>query len=96
MKLHRSVLLVIGGLAVVAAGLGGLAGARSGVSETQVIDAAAKLWAAETGGVLTSCVGVPGSGAVWIEVRCDDGAVSRTYLFDERGKRLAPSKEPRA
>ncbi len=96
MRLPRSVLLVVGGLVAVAAGLGGLAGARSGVIETQVIDDAAELWAAETSGALTSCVGVPGSGEVWIEVRCDDGAVSRTYLFDEWGKRLAPSKEPRS
>ena len=67
---------------------------NSGISETQVINAGASVWVAETGGALTDCVGLPGDAGVWIEVRCSDGAQDRTYLFDKRGTRLAPAQEP--
>ena len=95
MTLPRSVLLVIAGLVVVAAGLGVVAGSNSVVTETDVINAGAALYVNETGGVVTECVGVPGRGSVWIEVRCGDEADMRAYLFDEKGNRLTPPEEPR-
>ena len=95
MRVPRRVLVVIGTLAVVAAVLGLAAGQNGQVTETQVIDAGAALYAAETGGKRMDCVGLPGRGEVWIEVRCGDVGAIITYLFDERGRRLRPQEEPR-
>ena len=96
MRVPKTVFVVCAALALLAGGLGFIAGVKAGVTETEVISAGAALWNSETGGAVTACVGVPGGGEVWIEVRCTDAGDSRTYLFDERGRRLAPSKEPRA
>ncbi len=95
MSVPRRVLVVIGALVTVAAGLGFAAGRNAEVTETQVINAGAALYVAETGRARTECLGLPGSGAVWIEVRCGDGEAVNTYLFDERGRRLRPPEEPR-
>ena len=95
MILPRRVLIVIGTLAVVAAVLGLAAGQNVRVTETQVIDAGAAIYTTETGGTRKDCVGLPGHGEVWIEVRCGDAGAIITYLFDERGRRLRPQEEPR-
>ena len=95
MTLPRSVLVVIACLALIAGALGLLAGTNAGVTETDVINAGAALYVAETGGAVTDCVGLPGSGSVWIEVRCGDETAARAYLFDDQGTRLSPSEEPR-
>ena len=95
MSVPRRVLVVIGALVTVAAGLGLAAGRNAEVTETQVIDAGAAIYTAETGGKRTDCVGLPGRGEAWIEVRCGDAGAIITYLFDERGRRLRPKEEPR-
>lgn len=92
MRLPRPVLATVAALCVVAAGAGFLAGANAGVTETDVINTGAALYEGETGGSRLDCLGVPGTGAVWIEVRCGDGADIRTYLFDEKGMRLTSSR----
>ena len=95
MIVPRRVLVVAGALTAVAAVLGLAAGQNGQVTETQVIDAGAAIYTAETGGKRTDCVGLPGRGEVWIEVRCGDAGAIITYLFDERGRRLRLQEEPR-
>ena len=95
MRLPTSVIVVMFGLAGVAGLLGFLSGSNSLLTESDVINAGAALWVSETGGQVTDCVGLPGGGEVWIEVRCRDGSDTRTYLFDERGGRVSPSEERR-
>ena len=95
MRLPPRVLGIISVLAVVAGVLGLVAGSNAGVTETDVINAGAALYVDETGGSVTDCVGLPGAGDVWIEVRCGDETGMHAYLFDERGHRLTPPKEPR-
>jgi hypothetical protein len=62
------------------------------VTETDVIDAGAALYEAETGGARTECVGVPGQRRVWIIVRCGENEGVRTYLFDRDGTLLDPDE----
>lgn len=95
MTLPRGVRVVMGVLAAVAAVLGVVAGSNATITETDVINAGAALYVAETGAAVTDCVGLPGDGIVWITVRCGDEAGMRAYLFDDRGNRLTPPEEPR-
>ncbi len=95
MKLPRQVLVVIAGLAAGAAALGLLAGSNAQVTEAEVINAGAAIYVAETGRERTECIGLPGAGHVWIEVRCGDADAMNTYLFDVRGRRLRAQMEPK-
>ncbi len=83
------VLIVTVILCLVAGGLGlwlGMLDAHK--SETDIINAAAALWSAETGVTdVTSCLAWAGSdGMVWLEVRCGMNETKRTYRFDHDGR----------
>ncbi|WP_413719273.1 hypothetical protein [Silicimonas sp. MF1-12-2] len=86
----RPVLAVTFMLCCVAAVLGVWAGIRPAITETQVIEAGAGLYAEETGGSRADCVGIPGEGRVWIVVRCGASGKVRTYLFDRGGTLIVP------
>ena len=79
-----------------AAAFGLWLGARDLVSETDVIEAGAALYVAETGGTETECVGVPGTGLVWIAVRCGRGDGGRVYEFSRQGTLMVPDGAPEA
>ncbi|MXQ07789.1 hypothetical protein GQ651_08010 [Alphaproteobacteria bacterium GH1-50] len=96
MKLPRILYWVVGLLLVIAGSLGFIAGQNALPTETAVIEAGADLFAEQTGGARTACVGRPGEGEVWIIVRCDDGVAARTYLFNRQGRLLAFEGGPRA
>ena len=95
MRLPRRVLGVMAVLALGAGALGVAFGVNATVTESDIINAGAALFVSETGGNLTECLGIPGQGEVWIEVRCGDGDGFRAYFFDERGNRLSQPEEPR-
>ncbi len=69
-------------------------GEQSRPSETDVINAGADLYVAETGRSRTECVGVPADPVGWIEVRCGDGTALTAYLFDRKGQLIAQPQEP--
>ena len=90
MRIPGRVWFIILILCAIAGGLGLWAGSVR-VSESDVIEAGAALWQAETGGQRSACVGLPGArNSVWIEVRCRDEGASRVYRFDARGRRVEP------
>lgn len=91
-RVPRRVVRLTGWLCLCAAAVGLWLGARPGITETQVIEAGAALYVAETGGSRTDCVGVPGEGAVWIVVRCGESGELRTYLFDRGGTLIVPEE----
>ncbi|MBT8460725.1 MAG: hypothetical protein KJN60_13730 [Boseongicola sp.] len=95
-KVPRQVVRVTVTLCVGAAAFGLWLGARNLVSETEVIEAGAALFMAETGGAATECVGVPGTGLVWIAVRCGSGAEARVYEFSRQGTLIEPEGAPEA
>ena len=80
-------------LCLVALGLGLFLGNRALPTETDVINAGAALYVEDTGRPREECVGLA-SETAWIEVRCGDGSVTKTYVFNRRGGRVTPSKEP--
>jgi|GEM_PF-6498418 hypothetical protein len=85
----KPVLIVTGGLCLVAALLGLRLGAVNlSMTESDVIDSAVNRWQAETGEVdTTTCIGrALVEEEMWLEVRCGTGSSVRTYRFDERGK----------
>lgn len=57
-------------------------------SETDIINAAAALWSAETGVTdVTSCLAwADPEGMFWLEVRCGMNETKRTYRFDGKGR----------
>ncbi len=83
-------------LCFVAAAFGLWLGSRNLVSETDVIEAGAAMYVADTGGATTDCVGVPGTGLVWIAVRCGVGDDARVYMFSRQGTVMMPGEEPTA
>lgn len=78
----KPVVVATGVLCVLAAGLGLYAGQRP--SESDVIQAGAARYVAETGQPMTDCVGLP-SDRAWIEVHCGTGLERRVYAFTRRG-----------
>lgn len=82
-------------LCIAAGGLGLYLGTRPPLTETQVIEAGAAIYAAETGGSEADCVGIPAEGAAWIEVRCGDAGEGHTYVFDRSGALIGPQAEPK-
>ncbi len=83
------VLIVTAVLCLLAGGLGlwlGMLDTRR--SETDIINAAAALWSAETGVTdVTSCLAwARPDGTVWLEVRCGMEDTERTYRFDWKGR----------
>ena len=87
----RQVVVVTSVLCLVAAAMGLWMGRASSVTETDVILAGSARYVSETGGSPDECVGVPGLGDVWIEVRCGAAGELRTYAFDDRGQ-LVPQE----
>lgn len=88
-----SVLRVVLGLAVVAAGAGLWLGLhRAPLTETEAIETAVQRYVAETGGKRTDCVAVPGNdAAVWIVVNCGTAArISRYRIGYDGGLIDAP------
>ena len=86
------VVLVTGAMALAAAALGFAAGDRHGPPDAgDAIRRIADRHAAETGGTAGTCLGVPGDGAVWIEVRCG----GLTYRLDRRGRVMTTMPEER-
>lgn len=83
----RSVVLVAGGLCLVALVAGLRLGAgQAGLSETQVINAYAARYVAETNGALTDCAAVPGQGSVWMVIRCGTpGPSGRVFEVGRNG-----------
>ena len=61
---------------------------RAPLTETQAIEAVAARHVAETGGLTSDCVAVPGEGAVWLRVSCGD----RVYRLDAAGALLPPAE----
>lgn len=80
-------------LCLVAAGLGYTLGRLP--SESDVIEAGAALYVAETGGARTDCAAIP-SDVAWIEVHCGQGDMKRAYGFSRRGFPVALSDGPGA
>ncbi|MEL6645322.1 MAG: hypothetical protein AAFQ79_15430 [Pseudomonadota bacterium] len=94
----RPVVFVAGGLCLVAlvAGLW-LGSGQAGLTETEVINAMADRYVAETGGARTECLAVPGSAEkVWLEVRCGSGDGLAVYPVDHRGRLIAVDAAPEA
>lgn len=90
----RQVLIVTAALCLFSGSMGlwlGLSG--SGMSESDVIEAAAARWTAETGNTdFTSCVAWPHrEGSVWLEVSCGIGDGQKSYRFDRKGE-LVPDR----
>jgi hypothetical protein len=84
--------IVGGGLALVAAGLGLLAGLRAAPpSESAVIEAAAARYIRETGGMREDCSARPAPDPdLWLTVTCAaPGGALRAYRVDRRGRVLA-------
>ncbi|MEQ9041237.1 MAG: hypothetical protein RIE24_23145 [Silicimonas sp.] len=90
----RPPILAMLALSGAAAVLGLALGLRPELSETQVIEAGAAIYAEETGGSRSECIGVPASGEGWIAVRCGDAGDIRTYVFDRSGALIGPRREP--
>jgi len=91
----RPVLWVIAGLSLTAGVLGYCTGSTvADLSETEAIRFYAQVYAAETGGALTDCAAVPGTGAVWLVVRCSADSGARTYRVDRRGGLIDGAGEP--
>jgi hypothetical protein len=76
-------------LCFVAAAFGLWLGSKNVPSETDVIEAGAALYVAETGGDATECIGVPGTGLVWITVRCGAEVDARVYMFSRQGSLMS-------
>lgn len=95
-KMPRQVVRATIVLCVVAAAFGLWLGNQSVPSETDVIEAGVALFVAETGGDALECVGVPGTGLVWIAVRCGTDADARVYLFSRQGTLMVPEGGPEA
>ncbi|NNF73342.1 MAG: hypothetical protein HKN02_14260 [Rhodobacteraceae bacterium] len=87
----RPVVLSAGVLALLAAVLGVMMGTRqAALSETEVINAYAARYVAETGGVPTDCAAVPGRGEVWLIIRGGGAGLSgRVFEVDTRGALVA-------
>ena len=84
----RRVLIVTAILCLLAGGLGLWLGIESAaLNESDVIEAAAARWSAETGkSDLTSCVAWShATGDVWLEVTCGMDEQRRRYRFDHEG-----------
>ena len=95
-KMPRQVVRATMVLCFGAAAFGLWLGGRNLVSETDVIEAGAALYMAETGGAATECVGVPGTGLVWIAVRCGSEPNARVYRYSRQGTLMAPGGAPEA
>ena len=95
-KVPRPVVRTMAVLCFVAAAFGMWLGARSLPTETDVIAAGAAIYEDETGRSAIECVGVPGTGLVWIAVRCGSEPSTRVYLFSRQGVLMAPEGEPSA
>ncbi len=95
-KMPRQVVRATIVLCVGAAAFGLWLGNQSVPSETDVIKAGAAFFVAETGGDAMECVGVPGTGLVWIAVRCGSEADVRVYLFSRQGTLMVQEGGPEA
>ena len=95
-KMPRQVVRATIALCVGAAAFGLWLGNQSVPSETDVIEAGAAFFVAETGGDAMECVGVPGTGLVWIAVRCGSEADVRVYLFSRQGTLMVQEGGPEA
>ena len=95
-KMPRQVVRATIVLCVGAAAFGLWLGNQSVPSETDVIEAGAALFVAEAVGDAMECVGVPGTGLVWIAVRFGCDADARVYLFSRQGTLMAPDGGPEA
>ena len=86
--MRRPVILVTGALGLVALGLGVTLGARyARLDEGTVIAAYAARYAEETGGRPGDCVARPGTGRVWITIRCT-GEETRVFAVSRWGTDL--------
>ncbi|PZX17646.1 hypothetical protein LX81_01371 [Palleronia aestuarii] len=86
--MSRSVLLVACALGVTALGLGISLGSRyAALDEGTVIAAYAERYARETGGRAGDCVGRPGTGRVWLTIRCT-GPEPRAYAISRWGNEI--------
>lgn len=93
--LPRPVLWVMAGLSLCAGVLGFVTGRDvADLSETDVITAYAEVYAQETGGALTDCAAVPGTGAVWLVVRCGTGDARRSYAVGHDGGLITGAGQP--
>ena len=95
MRLPRTVIATMLVLSLFAGALGLLTGFNARLTKSDVINAGADLYVTETGLNRGACLGLPGTPPVWIEVRCGDGASLRTYLFNEKGRRITVGEEPK-
>jgi len=95
-RMPRRVLRLTIVLCMAAAAFGLWLGSQSVPSETEVIEAGAALYEAETRRSASECVGVPGTGLVWISVRCGAGDDARVYMFSRQGTLMSPTDEPPA
>ena len=95
-RMPRKVLRATMLLCFFAAVFGLWLGGRNLPSEADVVAAGAALYVAETGGQATDCIGVPGTGLVWVAVRCGRAPDTREFLFSRQGTLMAPDSEPQA
>lgn len=95
-KMPRPVVRATIILCLGAAAFGLWLGGQNLPSEADVIEAGAVLYVAETGGAATECVGVPGTGLVWIAVRCGREPDALVYQFSREGTLMAPDGAPEA
>lgn len=93
---HRPLLLGVLALGAAAAGLGLIAGRASlPATESEIIEAFAARYVAETGGALTDCLARPGDLAladtpVWITVICTGTEGVFVYPVDRKGRLVPP------
>jgi len=95
-NLPRPVLWVVAGLSLCAGVLGFTLGRDvAALTETEAIIAYATIYAQETGGALTDCAAVPGTGAVWLIVQCGTGGgAQRTYNVGRDGALIRGGNGP--
>ena len=95
MTLPKPVLWVIAGLSLCAGVLGFSLGRDvAELTETEVKTAYATIYAQDTGGVLTDCAAIPGTGSVWLIVRCGAGDTFRAYPVGRDGGLVAGGGGP--
>ena len=92
--MSRAALWSLAVMALVAGFLGFHLGTLSAVTESDVIEAGAAAYVAETGGQREACYGRPGAGVVWIVVTCQEGELEWQRSYDRRG--LVVRMEPQA
>lgn len=94
----RQVLLTVSGLVMMAAAGGLYLGRQqAALSETEVINAIADHYVAETGGAHSDCVARPAEDVgAWLVISCGTASSISQYWVDRTGRLVTPTAGPDA